>query len=105
MPGGSDRADGEEGVSVQVTRQRRRVPRRRLVNHRRRFIAAGAVTVLLAGAGATYASTEIFGTNEVGAQTANGLQVSDDQLLAPLGERLVTQMGKFMGSSISPDGR
>jgi len=60
---------------------------------------------VLAIGGVTYASTEIFGHNRVGTEYANGLQVSDDQLIKPLGDRLVTQLGKFMGSTVSPDGR
>jgi YVTN family beta-propeller protein len=53
----------------------------------------------------TYASTVGFGHNQVGTEYANGIQVSSDQLIKPLGDRLVTQIGKFMGSTTSPDGR
>ena len=60
---------------------------------------------MLAGAGPTYASTKVFGHNQVGTQYANGIQVSDDQIIKPLGDRLLTQFGKFMGSTVSPDGR
>ena len=42
--------------------------------------------VLLAGAGVTYASTEVFGHNQVGTEYANGIQVSDDQIIKPLGD-------------------
>jgi YVTN family beta-propeller protein len=59
----------------------------------------------VAGGGVAYASTEVFGNNQVGTEYANGLQVSGDQILKPLGDRLMTQFGKFMGSTISPDGR
>ena len=38
-------------------------------------------------------------------QYANGIQVSDDQIIKPIGDRLLTQLGKFMGSTVSPDGR
>ena len=31
--------------------------------------------------------------------------MSDDQIIKPLGDRLLTQFGKFMGSTVSPDGR
>ena len=65
----------------------------------------GATAGVLAGAGVTYASTEVFGHNQVGTEYANGLQVSDNQILKPLGDRLVTEFGKFMGSTVSPDGR
>src|SRR5262249_21285352 len=50
------------------------------------------------------ASTEMFGHNQVGTQYADGIQVSDDQIVKPLGDRLLTQFGKFMGSTVSPDG-
>ena len=46
-----------------------------------------------------------FGHNQVGTEYANGIQVSDDQIIKPLGDRLLTQTGKFMGSTVSPDGR
>jgi len=47
----------------------------------------------------------VFGHNQVGTQYRNGIQVSDDQIIKPIGDRLLTQLGKFMGSSVSPDGR
>ncbi|HEY7266000.1 MAG TPA: bifunctional YncE family protein/alkaline phosphatase family protein [Trebonia sp.] len=50
------------------------------------------------------ATTVIFGDNQVGTQYKNGIQVSDDQIINPIGQRLVTQFGKFMGSTVSPDG-
>jgi YVTN family beta-propeller protein len=69
------------------------------------MVAAGAAAVVLAGAGATYASTQVFGHNQVGTQYANGIQVSDDQIVQPFGSRSLTQFGKLMGSTVSPDGR
>jgi YVTN family beta-propeller protein len=54
---------------------------------------------------AAYGSTLGFGDNQVGTQYPNGLQVSDDQIIKPIGDELVTQLGKFMGSTVSPDGR
>ena len=97
-------------AGVRVTRQRRRVSRVRLgvfggAGHRLRIVALGATALVLAGAGLTYASTKVFGHNQVGTQYANGIQVSDDQIIKPLGDRLLTQFGKFMGSTVSPDGR
>jgi YVTN family beta-propeller protein len=97
-------------VGLQVTRRRRRVSRVRLgvfggAGHRRGIVALGATALLIAGAGVTYASTVGFGDNQVGTQYANGIQVSDDQIIQPLGDRLLTQFGKFMGSTVSPDGR
>jgi YVTN family beta-propeller protein len=92
----SDHADAEE---INVTRRRRRV------GHRRRIVATGAAALALVGAAATYASTQVFGHNEVGTEYADGIQVSDDQLVKPLGDRLLTPYRKFMGSTVSPDGR
>ena len=91
---------------MQVTR-RRRVSKGRLggSGHRPRIAAAGGAAVALAGAGVSYASTVGFGHNQVGTEYTNGIQVSDDQIIKPLGDRLLTQTGKFMGSTVSPDGR
>src|ERR687887_1114262 len=104
----SRRADREEGAGLQVRRQRRRVSRGRLGvfgGNGRRIVAAGAVAVVLVGAGVTYASTVGFGENQVGTEYANGIQVSGNQIIKPIGDRLVTEIGKFMGSTVSPDGR
>jgi YVTN family beta-propeller protein len=95
---------------MQVKRQRRRVSRARFEvfggsGHRLRIVAVGVTVVVLAGAGLTYASTEVFGQNQVGNEYADGIQVSDDQIIKPLGDRLLTQFGKFMGSTVSPNGR
>jgi len=98
---GSDQVERTGGVGV----TRRRRGGSRVAKGGRRAFVLGAAAVVLAGAGVTYASTEIFGQNKVGTEYAGGLQVSDDQLLKPLGERLVTQLGKFMGSTVSPDGQ
>src|SRR5262249_12029007 len=94
---------------MHVTR-RRRAPDGRPgifsgIANRPRIVAVGAAAAVLAGAGATYAATDVFGHNQVGTEYANGIQVSDDQIIKPLGERLETQLGKFMGSTVSPDGR
>ncbi|MBV9415977.1 MAG: hypothetical protein JO363_13430, partial [Solirubrobacterales bacterium] len=93
-----------------MTRRRRRVSRFRLgafggARHRFSIVAIGVTTVVLAGAGLTYASTILFGDNQVGTEYPNGIQVSDDQIIKPIGDRLLTQFGKFMGSTVSPDGR
>ena len=74
-------------------------------SHRLRVVAAGATAFCLAGAGLAYASTKRFGPHQVGTEYANGIQVSDDQIVKPLGARLLTQYGKFMGSTVSPNGR
>jgi YVTN family beta-propeller protein len=103
MTSGSETTDGVEGMGLHVTRRRRRVSR--VFGGRRRAVAVGAAAVVLVGAGVTYAATDVFGHNQVGTEYANGIQVSDDQLIKPLGERLETQLGKFMGSTVSPDGQ
>src|SRR4051812_39136170 len=89
---------------MQVTRQRRQSARRPL-DRRSRFVAAGTTAILLAGAGYGYASTTQFADHQVGTQYQDGLQVSADQVIAPLGQRLFTKYGKFMASTPSPDGR
>ncbi|WP_246455951.1 hypothetical protein [Nocardioides mesophilus] len=71
---------------------------------RRLGVVAGTVTLAITG-GIAYGSTVGFGDNEVGTEYADGLQISSDQVLNPLGERLMTPYGKFMGSTVSPDGR
>ncbi len=95
---------------MQVTRQRRPVSGARsglpgLTGRRLRIVVAGTSAVLVAGAGMAYASTQMFGQNQVGTQYANGIQVSDNQIIQPLGERVLTKFGKFMGSTVSADGR
>ena len=47
----------------------------------------------------------MFGHNQVGTEYANGIQVSGNQIIKPLGDRLMTPYGKFMGSTVSPNGR
>jgi YVTN family beta-propeller protein len=95
---------------MHVTRRRRPVSKGRLgvfggTGHRLRNVAIVTTAVILVGAGVAYASTVGFGHNQVGTEYANGIQVSDDQIIQPLGDRLLTQFGKFMGSTVSPDGR
>ncbi|MEV5537028.1 phosphoesterase [Saccharopolyspora shandongensis] len=71
-----------------------------------RLVTAGASAVALAvtGTGIGFAQTELFGTDQVGQTTDNGLVISSDQYLAPYGERMVINNGKIMSSAISPDG-
>ncbi|PJI93421.1 alkaline phosphatase family protein [Luteimicrobium subarcticum] len=95
---------------MQVTRVRRVKPARS--QHLRtttargvRIATAGTAAVALAGTTAAYATTESFRDHHVGTEYADGIQVSDDQVIKPIGDRLVTQTGKFMGSTVSPDGR
>ncbi|MGI3781556.1 MAG: alkaline phosphatase family protein [Janthinobacterium lividum] len=95
---------------MQVRRQRRPtstanrlslVPRSRPA----RLVLVGLAALAVAGTGAADASTVVFAKNQVGSTYALGLQVSSDQAINPVGQRLVTRYGKFMGSAISPDGR
>src|SRR5262249_27693228 len=102
-----------EGISasMQVKRQRRRDGKsslpRRFGGMKVRMVTAGsAVAVLVVtGTGVAIGATTGFGDNQVGTQYSNGIQVSDNQIIKPIGDRLLTQFGKFMGSTISPDGR
>ncbi|MFD2081588.1 40-residue YVTN family beta-propeller repeat-containing protein [Actinopolymorpha cephalotaxi] len=95
---------------MHVRRQRRRVtggPSGLLgvrASRRTRIIAAGAATLAIAGGGIAQASTDFFGTDQVGQTTDKGLVVSSDQYLNPIGSRLVINNGKIMSSSVSPDG-
>ncbi|HKF31301.1 MAG TPA: alkaline phosphatase family protein [Jatrophihabitantaceae bacterium] len=76
-----------------------------MTGRRLRIVVAGTATVLAVGGGMAFGTTVIFGDNQVGTQYSNGIQVSDDQIIKPIGDRLLTQFGKFMGSTVSPDGR
>src|SRR5215475_12544042 len=104
-------AKQSEATDVQVTRRRRPDSRGRLTvfgltGNRLRIVAVGvAISLALVAAGVTYASTEGFGNNQVGTTYPNGIQVSDDQMIKPLGDRLLTPWGKFMGSTVSPNGQ
>ena len=95
---------------MQVTRKRREVSRLRrgLPNRvgRRGYIVVACTAAFLAvSGGMAFGTTLVFGDNQVGTQYPNGIQVSDDQIIKPIGDRLLTQFGKFMGSTVSPDGR
>lgn len=85
----------------QVVRQRVRGPGRSAA--RRLGVVAGVL--VLAGGGVAYGTTAGFGSQHVGTTYPGGLQISSNQTLAPIGDRLVTPYGKFMGSAVSPDGR
>ncbi len=69
------------------------------------IVAAGCTLAVLGGAGIAAASTIPFGQHQVGSQTDSGEQVSSNQVIKPLGDRLMTPFGKLMGSTVSPDGR
>ncbi|PWU50639.1 phosphoesterase [Micromonospora globispora] len=96
---------------MQVTRRRRRVGKDpsgllgRRIGRRMPLVTAGATAVVVAaGTGIAFAQTHQFGTDQVGQTTDQGLVVSDDQYINPIGERLVINNGKIMSSSVSPDG-
>ena len=78
----------------------RRVGRRATV-----ITASTTAVVVVAGTGIGFAQTEQFGTDQVGQTTAQGQVVSDDQYIAPYGNRLVINNGKIMSSTVSPDGK
>ena len=93
---------------MHVVRQRKRLARDRsgLLGQRRlRLVIAGTAALAVVGTGAAYGTTALFGENQVGTEYPAGLQISSDQILQPLGDRLMTPYGKFMGSTVSPDGR
>ncbi|WP_375432635.1 bifunctional YncE family protein/alkaline phosphatase family protein [uncultured Friedmanniella sp.] len=78
-----------------------------LLRHRRpgRLAITGLTALAVASSGAAYANTTVFGTRQVGSTSAKGLLVSSDQVIKPLGDRVFTKYGKFIGSAVSPDGR
>ncbi|NIZ89515.1 alkaline phosphatase family protein [Kineococcus rubinsiae] len=94
----------------QVTRRRQRPAAStglpgRLGRRPLQVLAAGTAVLAVTGGGVAYATTSAFGHRQVGTTYPDGLQISSDQVLKPIGDRLVTDNGKIMGSSVSPDGR
>ena len=89
---------------MRVTRNRVVRPARRRFSRTPVTVIAGGLALALTG-GVAYGTTVGFGSNKVGNEYADGLQISSNQILKPLGERLMTPYGKFMGSTVSPDGR
>ncbi|NUO34880.1 MAG: phosphoesterase [Dermatophilaceae bacterium] len=95
---------------MHVTRQRRDDSRQgasALVRGRRaRIVLASTAALVVAGSAVeAFASTVGFGDQQVGTEYSAGIQVSDNQVVKPIGDRLLTQLGKFMGSTVSADGR
>jgi len=88
---------------MKVTRNRVEPSARRRLSHRLTAVIAGGLALAIGG-GVAYGTTVGFGDHQVGTDYATGLQISSDQALKPLGERLTTPYGKFMGSTVSPDG-
>lgn len=93
---------------MQVTRVRRRSDRarRRLALRPRWTVVVGVATALalLSGTGIAAATTQFFGTLQVGQTSDRGLVVSDDQALKPIGDRLLFKGGEILASAVSPDG-
>jgi YVTN family beta-propeller protein len=90
---------------MNVMRTRVVKPARRRFSRKLPFGVIAGGLALAIGGGVAYGSTVGFGENQVGTEYADGLQISSNQILKPLGERLMTPYGKFMGSTVSPDGR
>jgi len=91
---------------MHVTRQRVTKDRfgLRPTGRRVQLLAAATAALVVAGGGIAYASTGMFGTDQVGQTTDKGLVVSSDQYIKPIGDRLVINNGKIMSSTVSPDG-
>jgi 40-residue YVTN family beta-propeller repeat len=73
--------------------------------HRALAITATGCALALLGGGIASASTIAFGSEQVGSQYKNGEQIASNQMIRPIGDRLMTPFGKLMGSAVSPDGR
>lgn len=92
---------------MQVTRQRRSASPTRLLGRRKfRIAIAGAAVLTVATGGIAAASpSSLFGDHQVGQVYQDGQLVSSNQYIRPVGDRLLTKDGKYMGSTVSPDGR
>ncbi len=73
--------------------------------HRVLAITAGGCALALLGGGIATASTLALSNQQVGTQYSGGQQISSDQMIKPIGDRVMTPFGKLMGSVVSPDGR
>jgi YVTN family beta-propeller protein len=96
---------------MQVVRQRRHDPKFHpqffgRLDRRVRLMIAGAVglAVVGGGSGVASASTQGLGTEQVGHTYGGALVVSSDQVVKPIGDRLVINNGKIMTDTVSPDG-
>src|SRR6202035_6166997 len=93
-----------EGMNpdMQVKRQRRAKGKFtlpwRFGNTRVRVVTAAAVaaTLVVTGTGLAFATTNGFGTDQVGQGTSQGTVVSDHQIINPIGRRPLTPLGEFM---------
>ncbi|MGN6162170.1 MAG: bifunctional YncE family protein/alkaline phosphatase family protein [Marmoricola sp.] len=78
----------------------------RVTQRRRGIVAAASAGVILTTSGVAVASTLGFGNHTVGSTNPDGsIQISSDQVIKPFGERMLTPFGKFMGSTVSPNGQ
>ncbi|TXN29151.1 alkaline phosphatase family protein [Lacisediminihabitans profunda] len=73
--------------------------------HRILTVTAAGCALALLGGGIATASTLAFGNQQVGTQYNGGEQIASNQMLQPIGDRLMTPFGKLMGSVVSPNGR
>ncbi|MBY8877084.1 alkaline phosphatase family protein [Actinacidiphila acidipaludis] len=94
---------------MQVIRQRRTSEKAGLTLlgrrvGRRTTLVTACITVALGVTGTAVASTQQFGTQQVGQVTSKGQVVADDQYINPYGSRTVINDGKIMSSTVSPDG-
>lgn len=89
---------------MRVTRNRVEKVAGRHVSRHLMALTAGSLALVVTG-GIAYGSTNGFGENLVGTEYADGQQISSNQIIKPIGQRLLTEYGKFMGSTLSPDGR
>jgi YVTN family beta-propeller protein len=97
---------------MHVIRQRRRRDPNALarlhgrLGRRGRLVIAGAavLTAVGTGSGLVYGSTIGLGNEQADHTYNNGEVLPDDQVINPLGDRLVINNGKIMSSAVSPDG-
>ncbi|SEN54599.1 bifunctional YncE family protein/alkaline phosphatase family protein [Actinacidiphila rubida] len=94
---------------MQVIRQRRSTEKEQITLlgrrvGRRTALVTACITVALGVTGTAVASTQQFGTQQVGQVTSKGQVVADDQYIDPYGARTVINDGKIMSSTVSPDG-
>lgn len=72
-------------------------------------MATGVTLAMVGGAALAHADTSTGSAStsqdKVGQKYSDGLQISSNQKLWPIGHRTLTRYGKFMGSTTSPNGR
>ncbi len=70
-----------------------------------RTVTAALAAVLLGGGIAAAAVTDPFGTTKVGQRHGDAIQLPSNQTVSPIGKRHLTEGGKLLSSTLSPDGR